>query len=137
MSVTLMPFPMAKKSVCHCNQVCNLCRCQSLLGRLKYFSGKSRDNCTVSTENLTLGKKKEAFLLPQDDSLWNNINGSSRDTSLISRAPILTANLLNAKQSTQAFYNDSKDTARLQIYSADFPCRATPVFQRQKGRTLS
>lgn len=75
--------------------------------------------------------------MPQDDSLWNNINGSSRDMSLISRALVLTANLLNAKQSTQAFYNDSKDTARLQIYSADFPCRATPVFQRQKGRTFS
>lgn len=36
-----------------------------------------------------------------------------------------------------AFYNDSKDKVKLQIYSADFPCRATQVFQRQKGRTLS
>lgn len=100
---------------------------------MKYFSGKSRDNCPVSKEDLTLRKKKEVFLLSQDASLWNNINGSSRDMSLISRAPILTANPLNAKQSTQAFYNDSKDTARLQIYSVDFPCRVTPIFQRQKG----
>lgn len=75
--------------------------------------------------------------MPQDDSLWNNINGSLRDMSLISRTAILTVNLRSAEQSTQAFYNDSKDTARLQIYSADFPCRATQVFQRQKGRTLS
>lgn len=75
--------------------------------------------------------------MPQDDSLWNNINGSSRDMSLISRAAILTANLLNAEQSTHAFYSDSKDMASLQIYFADFPCRATQVFQRQKGRILS
>lgn len=114
-----------------------ICAGANLYGRLKYFSGKSRDNCPIAKEDLTLGEKKEVFLLPQDDSLWNNINGSSRDMSLISRAAILTANLLNAEQSTQAFYNDSKDMASLQIYSADFPCRATQVFQRQKGRTLS
>lgn len=48
------------------------CAGTNLYCRLKYFSGKSRDNCPVPKEDLTLGMKKEVFLLPQDDSLWNN-----------------------------------------------------------------
>lgn len=58
--------------------------------------------------------------------------------SLISGAATLTANLpTDCRTQRSAFHNDSKDSASLQIYSADFPCRVTQVFQRQKGRTLS
>lgn len=101
------------------------------------FSGKSRDNCPVSKEDMTPGRRKEAFLLPQDDSLRNNINGSSRDYVFDKLSCNSDSQSAECRAKHSAFYNDSKDTARLQIYSADFPCRATQVFQRQKGRTLS
>lgn len=71
-----MPLPVAKKSELVTVTKSATCACANLCSRLRYFSGKSRDNCPVSQEDLTPERRKEAFLLPQDDSLWNNINGS-------------------------------------------------------------
>lgn len=74
-----MPLPVAKKSELVTVTKSATCAGANLYGKLRHFSGKSRDNCPVSKADLTLGRRKEAFLLPLDDSLWNNINGSSRD----------------------------------------------------------
>lgn len=63
-----MPFPVAKESVLNLSLTKYVtCAGANLYDRWCYFSEKSRDNCPVSKEDLTLGKKR-VFLLPQDDS---------------------------------------------------------------------
>lgn len=74
-----MPLPVAKKSQLVIVTKSATCAGVNLYGKLRYFSGKLRDNCPVSKEDLTLGRRKEVFPSPQDDSLWNNINASLRD----------------------------------------------------------
>lgn len=71
-----MPLPVAKKSELVIVTKSATCAGANLYSRLRYFSEKSRGNCPVSKEDLTLESRKEAFLLPLDDPLWNNINGS-------------------------------------------------------------
>lgn len=132
-----MPLPVAKESELVIVTKSATCAGANLYSGLSYFSGKARDNCPVSKEDLTLGRRKEVLLLPQDDSLRNNINGSLRDHVFDKQRCNSDSQSAECRTEHSAFYNDSKDTARLQIYSADFPCTATQVFQRQKGRTLS
>lgn len=132
-----MPLPVAKESELVIVTKSATCAGANLYSGLSYFSGKARDNCPVSKEDLTLGRRKEVFLLPQDDSLWYNINGSLRDHVFDKQRCNSDSQSAECRTEHSAFYNDPKDTARLQIYSADFPRTATQVFQRQKGTTLS
>lgn len=80
----------------------------NLYGKLRHSSGKSRDNCPVSKGDLTLGRRKEAFLLPQDDSLWNNINGSSGDYVFDKLSCNSDSQSAECRTEHSAFHNDSK-----------------------------
>lgn len=111
-----MPLPVAKESelviVTIAELVSTTYAGANLYGGLSYFSGKSRDNCLVSKEDLTLGRK-ELFLLPQDDSLRNNINSSSKDHVFDKQSCNSDNQSAECRTEHTAFYNDSKDAARL------------------------
>lgn len=113
------------------------CADANLYGILRYFSGKSRDNCPVSKEDLTLGKGKEAFLLSQDDSLWNNRNGSSRDCVFDRRATILTVNLLNAEQNTQLSIMTQRTLQGCRFILLTFPEELLKFFKGKKEEHFS
>lgn len=129
-----MPLPVATESELVILTKSATCAGANPYGGLSYFSGKSRDNCPVSKENLTPGRKKEVFLLPQNDSLWNNINGSSRNHVFDKQSCNTDSQSAECWTEHSAPHNDSKDMARLPISPADFPCRTIQVSQRQKRK---
>lgn len=131
--VTLMPLSVAKKS--EIITVANSATCAGVkfYGRLRCFSRNARYNCLVSKEDLTLGRKMEVFLL-HHDSLWNNINGSLRGCVFDKQNCNSDSQSAECLTEHSVFYNDSEDTARLRIYSADFPCGVTLSFSKARGR---
>lgn len=70
--------------------------------------------------------------MPQDDSLWSNINGSSRDDVSDKRSYNSAANLPNAEQSTQLSAMTQRTRQGCRFIPLTFPAELLKFFKGKK-----
>lgn len=102
----------------------------NLHGGLSSFFGKIKGQLTSIKGKAGPGEEKGD--VSQDDSLWTNISGCSRDYVFGKQSYNSDSQSAECLTEHSAFYNDSKDNARLQIYSADFPAELLKFFKGKK-----